>query len=140
MTNHAHRLILVVPEAKVAAIVAWFQANIGVNSVPANLGPGLSPSGAAPATYHWCCGSWTEPECREILKRFAQLAGVTLLTNTQWTASTGAQKRTWLASVRNSIWLTYGVWIMMADNQSQWDDVTAVLAARGLKTIGGATP
>lgn len=139
MTTHLHRLVLLVPVNRVAAVVGWLQANVGVNSVPSDLGPGLSPTGADPATYRWCCASFTDLECREILKRLCQLASVTPLTNAQWNGSTGSQKRTWLASVRNAVWTGYGVWITLADNPGQWDNAQAVLAGRGLKTIA-STP
>jgi hypothetical protein len=136
-TNYAHRLILIVPAAKVATVVTWFQANIGANSVPADLGPGLNASGlqADPVTYRWCCGSFTDAECKAVLAKLCQLASVTPPTNAQWNGWTGVQKRSWLGSVRAAILSGYGVYVTLADNSDVWDDPAAALAALGLQTM-----
>lgn len=136
-TQHVHRLIIVVPVAKVAAVVAWLQTNIGANCVPSDLGPGLNASGLAAdaATFRWCCASFTELECREILKRLCVLASVTGPTNPQWTSWTGAQKRSWLASVQAAVLSGFGVYVRLADNVGAWDNASALLTAGGLKRI-----
>lgn len=137
MTANAHRILLIVPAAKVAAVVAWFQANIGAASVPADLGPGLSATGSAPATYAWMCGSYTDAECKAILAKLCQLAAVTPPTNLQWNGWTGAQKISWLASVRAAILSGYGAFVTLADNAGTWDDPAAALQAMGLLTVTG---
>jgi hypothetical protein len=136
-TQYQHRLILIVPVAKVATVVTWFQANIGANSVPADLGPGLNATGLAadPVTHNWSDGSYTDAECKAILAKLCQLAGVTPPTNAQWSGWTGVQKRSWLGSVRAAILSGYGVYVTLADNSDVWDDPAAALAALGLQTI-----
>jgi hypothetical protein len=139
-TLYVHRLILIVPTAKVAAVVTWFQANVGANAVDAQLGPGLNASGLAadPVTYRWCCGSYTDAECKAILAKLCQLAAVTPPTNVQWNGWTGAQKRSWLLSVQAAILSGYGAYVTLADNTGAWDDPAAALTALGLKTITAA--
>lgn len=137
-TTFQHRIILIVPAAKVAAVVSWFQTNIGAASVPADLGPGLSATGTAPATFAWMCGAYTDPECRAILNRLCTLASVATPSLATWNGWSGAEKRSWLASVRAAILAGYGTYVMLADNAGQWDDPTAGLAAMGLQRIAAA--
>lgn len=136
MTQHQHRLIILCPVgAKLTAVVNWFVANIGANSVPSNLGPGLSASGSGSATHRWCNGSFTDAECKAILVKLCQLASVTPPTNAEWNSWTGAQKRTWLAGVRNTVWTNYGIWIAFADNIGSWDNPQSEAQSRGLVAI-----
>jgi hypothetical protein len=132
-TAFQHRLILIVPTAKVAAVTSWFAANIGPSSVPAALGPGLSASGSAPATHAWMCGSYNDAECKAILAKLCQLAAVTPPTAPQWAGWTQAQKISWLASVRAGILSGYGAYVTLCDNTGAWDDPTAALTAVGLR-------
>jgi hypothetical protein len=137
VTAFPHRILLVVPVAKVAAVVAWFQANVGANSVPADLGPGLNASGLAadPVTFRWCCGAWVDADARAILAKLCQLAAVTPPTLATWTGWNGAQKRSWLLSVQSAILSGYGAFVTLADNGGAWDDPQAALAALGLKVV-----
>jgi hypothetical protein len=137
MTAYVHRILLIVPAAKVAAVVAWFQANIGAGAVPAALGPGLSATGTAPATFAWMSGSYTDAECKAILAKLCQLAAVTPPTNLQWNGWAQSEKVAWLASVRAAILAGYGAWVTLCDNAGAWDDPAAALAATGLQVITG---
>lgn len=141
-TAFPHRIALVVPAAKVAAVVSWFQAQIGPNAVPADLGPGLNASGdpADPVSYRWCSGAWTDSEAKAILAKLCQLAGVTPPTNAQWSGWTRQQKIDWLHSAQASLWSGYGVWVMLSMNDGVWDDHEAALAGRGLKVIRPTAP
>jgi hypothetical protein len=136
-TTSQHRIALVVPAAKVAAVTNWFAGNIGPNSVPADLGPALNPSGLAadPVTYRWCSGAWTDAEAKAILTRLCQLAGVAAPTNAQWNGWTGAQKRSWLASVRAGLLAGYGVYVQLSQGDGDWDRAEDALAALGLRVI-----
>jgi hypothetical protein len=138
-TAFQHRILLVVPAAKVAAVVAWFQANVGAGSVPADLGPGLNPSGLAadPATHRWCSGSWVDADARAILAKLCQLAGVTPPAAGTWAGWTQAQKMAWLRSVQAAILSGYGAFVTLCSNTDVWDDPAAALAALGLKAAGG---
>jgi hypothetical protein len=134
-----HRILLVVPAAKVAAVVSWFVANVGPNSVPADLGPGLSPTGSAPATHAWCCGGWQDGDARAILAKLCQLAGVTPPTLATWNGWSGAQKRTWLKSVQAGILAGYGAWVDLAPNDSTWTDPATALSALGLQAVSSGS-
>lgn len=137
MTDYLHRILLIVPVAKVAAVVAWLQANVDP-TCPANLGPGLNASGLAadPVTYRWQCACWNDLQCRQILTKICQLATTTPPTINTWNSWTGPQKRTWLLSVRAAILTGYGALVNLAANDGNWDDFKAILAAAGLKQIG----
>ena len=137
-TQHTHRILGIVPLARVNTIVTWFTNNIGANSIPADVGPGLSATGSEPATHRWFCGSYTDSECRLILRQLCLLASVTPPTAGQWNGWTGNQKRSWLASVRAGVLSGYGVFVTLADNEGQWDAAEERLAEMGLKRIQAA--
>jgi hypothetical protein len=136
-TLHTFRIIVIVPVAKVAAVVSWMQTNLGANAVDPLLGPGLNASGLAadPVTCRWCNGAWRDAEAKAILSKLCQLAAVATPTAAQWDNATRAQKINWLKSVQASIRTNYGVFVTLAGNDSVWDDPDAALAAMGLKTI-----
>lgn len=101
---------------------------------------GGSDPGTPPATYRWCNGSFTDAECKAILLKLCQLASVTPPTNAQWNGWTRPEKRTWLISVRNTIWTNYSVWVTLADNEGAWDNAQAEAQSRGLVVISSGTP
>lgn len=138
---HQHRLLFIIPVARVAAVVTRLRADAGADACPDDAGPPLNASGLAadPVTHRWLCGAYTDAECRLIMRDMAQAGGVTPLpTLAQWNGWTGQQKRTWAASVRDTIYTAYGVWVQLMANNAAWDDFAAALAAKGLKTIAPA--
>jgi hypothetical protein len=136
-TAFQHRIVLIVPAAKVAAVVSWFQANIGPASVPADLGPALNASGSAadPVTHRWSSGAWSDDDGRRILFRLCQLAGVATPTLAQWQGWTRAEKRAWLLSVRDAILAGYGVYVQLSPGDGNWDRAGDALAVLGLRVI-----
>jgi hypothetical protein len=139
-TAFGYRIILIVPAAKVAAVVSWFQANVGASAVDPQLGPALNPSGLPtdPVTHRWCCGAWVEADAKKILVKLCQLAGVAPPTAAQWDNATRAQKISWLHSVQAAIWSGYGAWVTLAGNDDVWDDAGAALAAAGVAVQASA--
>jgi hypothetical protein len=137
-TLHTLRILLIVPAARVAAVVTWFQANIGATSVPADLGPALNPSGltADPVTHRWCSGAWTDAQAKAILAKLCDLAGVTKPTNAQWTGWTRQQKVSWLLSVQAGLFSGYGVWVQLMFNDEGWDASDGALEAVGVQVRG----
>lgn len=137
MTSFQHRIIVIVPVAKVAAVVAWLTANIDPNTDP-QLGPALNATGLAtdPATYRWCDGSYVDADCKAILLKLCQLASVTPPTGPQWNGWTQAEKIAWLKSVQSAILAGYRAYVTLADNAGTWDDPSAALAAMSLKVQG----
>jgi hypothetical protein len=134
-SSYLHRLLLIVPVGKIAAVASWFQANLGTDSIPTNLGPGLSASGAAPATYAWLCGSYSDGECKAILTKLCQLAAVTPPTVAQWNGWVQDQKISWLKSVQAGILSGYGAYVTLADNGAAWDNPAAALQTMGLRLL-----
>lgn len=141
-TLFQHRLILVVPVAKVAAVVSWMQANVGATSVPADLGPGLNASGLAadPVTHRWCSGAWQDNEAKAILAKLCQLAGVTPPTNAQWNVWNRAQKISWLSSVRAGLLSGYGIYVGLCPQDGAWDPTNTILDNMELKIIQRPIP
>lgn len=138
-TSFIHRILLIVPVAKVAAVVAWLQANVDA-TCPADLGPELNASGliADAVTHNWQCGAWTDAQCKALLARLCNLASITPPTNNQWNNWTGAQKRAWLTSVHDAILGDFGVYVSLIDNQAgTWGDPNTALTAMGLKIRAG---
>jgi hypothetical protein len=133
-SNHIHRVLLIVPEARVAAVGAWWQANMDAAD---NLStwPRLNATGSvgSASTHRWCCTALTDLQCRTILFRLCDLAAVARPSIGTWNAMTSAQKRTWLASVRAGVLAGYGIYVRLADNIGGWDDPEALLATAGLK-------
>ena len=134
-TNFIHRILLIVPVAKVAVVVAWFQANVGANAVDVNLGPGLSPTGIAPATHNWCSGSFIDNDCKAILAKLCQLASVTPPTGPTWAGWTQAEKIAWLLTVQAGILAGYGAWVTLSDNTGVWASSEAALSTMGLQRV-----
>lgn len=135
-TAYVCRLIIVAPTVTKAANVAtWMNNNLAAATVPANLGPGLSPTGIAPATYQWCSVALTAPDAKACLTQLCTLAVVAVPTNAQWDNATPAQRKAWWVGVRASVFANYGVWCQLADNDGTWDDPVAALALRGLSPV-----
>jgi hypothetical protein len=136
-TTFQHRILLIVPVAKVPAVTTWLIANVDA-TCPADLGPGLNPSGllADPVMHRWQSAAWTDAQCKAILAKICALASVTPPTAPQWAGWTGTQKRAWLAGVRAALLAGYGVYIQLSDGPGIWDRSSDALVAMGLKTIG----
>jgi hypothetical protein len=141
-SSHEHRLLIISPDgAKLTAVVNWFWTNIGANSVAAPAQwPALNPSGlnTDPVTHRWSCGSFEDHECRRILAQLCQLASVTPPSLATWNSWTGAQKRSWLVSVRDTILANYGVLVWLANNTGVWDNPESALQAMNLKVRAAA--
>lgn len=137
-TLYEHRLILIIPADRAAAVATWMNGNLGANTVPADLGPALSADGGATTTHRWCSIALQDGDGRALLNRICTLAGVATPTLTQWRNSTRAQKRTWLAGVRDTIRTNYGAWLALSDNAGAWDDPDAQLATLGLTRVEAA--
>ena len=134
-TAHLHRVLAIVPENRVAAVGAWWAANLDANDNLSTWPRLTASSGAASAaaTHRWGCTALTDAQAKALLVRLCQLAGQAAPSNATWKGWTGAQKRTWLAGVRASILSGYGLYIRLADNVAAWDDAEALLQAAGLQ-------
>jgi len=134
-TNFEHRLVLIVPVANVAAVVSWFQTNIGSNSIPNDFGPGLSPTGNAPITHRWCSGCFNDIECKAIMLRLCNLSGVTPPTGPEWAGWNRQQKIIWLESVQTAMRTNFGIWVTLSLNDGVWNNPEAALATMGLQRV-----
>lgn len=139
-TAYVCRLLVAaaVANGRHTAVATWLNTNLGANTVPADLGPGLSATGLAPPAYHWCNVALTTPQAKAVLSRLCTLAGVATPTAAQWDDATPAQRRTWWDNVRGAVWTNFNVWCQLAANDGAWDDPDALLAARGVRRVEGA--
>lgn len=136
-TLYTLRLIVIVPVGKVDAVVNWMHNNLGQDSVPDNLGPGLNATGSPddPVTHRWCSGAWQDGDAKAILVRLCQLASAYTPTNAQWNSWSRMQKITWLRSVRDTVLENYGAYLDLCGNAGAWNPPSDSLTAMGLRSI-----
>lgn len=137
-TQHLHRILLIAPAARCAALNTWVRNNRD----PTGSGwfvPSLSATGAAPATYAVACWSDTDAGLRTWGLRLAAMAGISLPAD--WDERTRQQKKQWITSQRGTIWDAIGVWVYAWHNDADWTaeegSLDAALAA--LQAAKGVT-
>lgn len=133
-TTFQHRLIVIVPQARYAALFAWWQANVDAADDGSGW-PKLNASGLAAdaETHRWCSTALVDSDLKAVLAKVCQLAAVAAPTNAQWTGWTRQQKQQWLAGVRASLLSATGIYLDLSDNDGAWDDAEAVLAVRSIR-------
>jgi hypothetical protein len=131
-TAFLHRLLVIVPAARCAALNAFIKGGInpsGGDWFAAN----LSASGTAPATHAWASFAVTDAQGKILLGRLAQQAGLTQPAS--WDSFTRAQKRQWVLDQRAAVRTAIGVWLVPDNNDGAWSDPAAALAVLGLQLI-----
>jgi hypothetical protein len=140
-TLNPHRLVVVCPLARLAALGAWWAANIDPADDCANW-PALNPSGsdADAATHRWCSTALTNAQWRAVVVRVCQIAGVSPPSVATWNGWTRAQQRAWLNTTREGLFAATGIWLAHSDGDGEWDDPEGALtrlAVRRRQSIGG---
>jgi hypothetical protein len=131
-TQHEYRFLAIVPAASIAQFNTWLRNNIdpaGGDWLVAN----LSATGLAPATHGWFSAALTPAQMKQVALRLCTLASVT--PPADWDTMTRAQRKAWLIGARAAINTAIGVWIQPSDNDGDWDNPAAALAAKGLQVI-----
>jgi hypothetical protein len=136
-TNFIHRIILVVPAARVAAFNTWVRNNLDAAGADW-LAASLSVLGSAPATHALCNAALVPADCLKVLRRLCTLAAVT--PPADFDTYTRAQKKQWVVDSRAAIRAATGIRVFLADNDGAWDSVGDVLSAAGLQRILPAFP
>ena len=139
-TAYPQRLLCIVPDARKAALVAWWNANIEPGQGANTLAVPLSATGSLPATHWWFSGAFTVPELRQIIVRLCSLAGITPPTVAQYNNSTNEQRRQWIRNAREDIYAATGIAVTPDDNEGPWADPDEVLAVLGLQRIQAEQP
>ncbi len=141
MTLYLHRLIIVCPLARIAALGTWWAANIDPTD-NCSTWPALNPSGdpANPVTHRWCSTALTAAQLRLIIARVCSLASVAPPTVATWNGWTRAEKRAWLGSTRDSLFAATGIWLDLSDGDGQWNDPAAALARIAIKRRQRTSP
>lgn len=133
-TNFIARILWAIPAANQAAYNNWVQANLDPDGGDRTFTVGLSPTGTAPATFYVSCGAYTLAELKKIVQRLCQLAGISVPAN--YDDMTRAEKRVWFRSQIPTIKAQTGIRaLLLDDNDGDWSDYQAQIAAAGLKTI-----
>ena len=131
-TLHQHRLVMIVPIARVSGINAWIRAQIdptGGDWFTAN----LSLTGTAPATHAWASFTITPTTALKWAQRIAAMT--TNQVPPGFAGYTRNQKKAWLESVKDSIRTQAGVYIQVSDNDGAWADPYQLLSSAGLQII-----
>lgn len=140
-TQFVFRLVVVCPAARLAALGAWWSANVdGADDL--TTWPSLNASGdpAQAETHRWCSVALTDALLRGVIVRVCQLAAVTPPTAGTWNGWTRAQKKSWLTATRSQLFTNTGIWLDLSDNDGAWTDPGAVLAALSLKRRQATRP
>lgn len=133
MPGYFHRVVILVPATKVTAVNNWVQNNLDPSGDPWFVN-GLSPAGAAPATYYWCSVGLTDSQCILIVKQLLKMASITPPGDAD--SYTRQQIVTWLAAQRSAVFSVTGIWVDRCDNDgNNWNDPSGILALRGLQVI-----
>jgi hypothetical protein len=138
-TAFLHRLIVVCPAARLAALGTWWAANLDPTD-DASTWPALNPSGRAadPVTHRWCSIALTETQLRAVLVKVCQLAAVIPPTAGTWNGWTRQQKIDWLAATRAQLLTATGIWLDLSANDGAWNGAAPALAAAGVQRVAGS--
>ena len=139
-TQHQHRLFIICPLARVAALNAWITTTLNPEGGDWLTVP-LSATGTLPATHFCCDTSLTTQQLLQLVGRLHTQAGGTNPTNAVWQGWTRAQKINWvkttaIPAIRTGI----GVRLRYNDNDGNWADHRPDLERQdaGLQAIGAA--
>lgn len=137
-TNYVHRVLLAIPNARKAAVVAWWDANIDPGQGATTWSVGLSATGNLPAVAWWCSVALTDDQLRTLAIQLCAMANITPPAN--WGSLTIQQKRQWVIDNAPAIQTATGMRIVRDDNDAAWSDPDTLLAAAGLQRIGHVGP
>ena len=141
MADYPYRVTLampalaVVPDGDAAAVAHWLNAQLGQNTVPDDLGPPLSPTGDDPPTHHWCSSGWTEADCRSMLGRLADLAGIERPPASVWNGWTMFHRLAWAnGTLAPALAANANGGLLMDDATGEWS-TAALLETMALRPV-----
>ena len=129
-TRHLHRLHIICPLARVAAVNSWLKANLDPEGEDW-LTPNLSATGDPPYTHAECSAALTNAEIKLLLGEIARIASRSLPAD--WDTRTRAQKKAWLATARDTLNTGSGIYLNLSDNDGAWDDAAVARATKGVQ-------
>lgn len=133
-TRHVHRLLAVTTAARCAAVNARVRQRLDPSGSDW-FTPSLSATGEAPATHAWACFALTDEDAKDLLYWITEQANIPRPSDATWDGWSGAERRQWVRSVRNTVRTRLGVWLVPMDNLGRWDEPQEVLDFLGLKVI-----
>jgi hypothetical protein len=134
-TTFAHRVTILIPAARQAAINTWWQANLDSLGGASTFTVGLSADGNAPATHYWMSGAFTDTELRAMIARLCTLASISAPALATWNGWTRQQKLDWLSTNLPTILANTGIRVVRDDGDGAWSDPDAALAAHGVQRV-----
>jgi hypothetical protein len=135
-TTNIHRVLMLIPAARQAAIQSWWTTNVDPNDNGQTWNVGLSADGQAPASFYWASAALTDADLIALVRRLALLAGITV--PTAGSLATKQAKLDWLTANMPTITANTGIRLRRADQDGSWGSVEDELAAAGLQRVGGA--
>lgn len=137
-TAFLHKLLIVVPAARQAALNGWWLANIDPVGGAQTFTAGLSTTSALPATHFWAAPSLTNAELKLVIQRLIALAnagGAGIVLPAGWDTMTRAQKIAWVESQWAAIKTATGIDGRFDPNDGAWSDYQAKAAGNGLRPV-----
>lgn len=131
--THPHRLVIIVPEARVPTFGTWYASNIDpLDNCTEWMRLNAAGDDAAP-THRWASTALTDAQMRLILLRVCQIASRTPPTAGQWSSWTRPQKVAWLDGTRDAMYAACGIWLDICDQGAAWRAPEAALTRTGTR-------
>jgi hypothetical protein len=133
-TTYAHRVIILIPVARRAAMVTWWNANMDAGEGSNTWTVGLNASGnpANPITHYWVSAAMLPVELARLLNRLCTLAG---LIAPDWANLTRQELLDWLTINLPIIRTTTGIAVVRDDNDTDWSRAETLLENLGLQRL-----
>jgi hypothetical protein len=135
-TDYGHRVLIVIPVARRAAMITWWSANLdaGQGANAWNVGLNASGNPADAITHYWVSVALVPVDLGRLIARLCNLAGLPL---PDWQNLTRAEQLAWLTTNLPVIRIATGIAVVRDDNDGDWSRAEDLLGALGLQRIGG---
>lgn len=136
-TTYLHRLHVIIPAARCAAVNAWCKANLNPEGGDW-FTPSLSADGNEPYTHAECSVALTNSELKLLLAQLLSMASASLPAN--WDSRTRAQKKAWLLAARDAFDVQTGIYLTPSDNDGVWEEPEEARTHKGVQTASSISP
>lgn len=136
MTTHPFRFLALIPVALADTYNGWLLANIDPAGGDRTFTAGLNVSGnpVDPVTHRVSCIALTEAQLKTTLETLCPQAGLALPAN--WDTMHRSEQRDWTQARAAAIEAATGLaTLAIENNEEEWSDFAAAIAAAGLKPI-----
>jgi hypothetical protein len=136
-TNWSHRVLILIPVARRAAMITWWNANMDAGEGANTWTVGLNASGnpANPITHYWVSTAMVPADLARLLNRLCTLAG---LIAPDWPNLTRPELLDWLTLNLPIIRATTGIAVVRDDGDGEWSRAETLLENLGLQRLTAA--